>query len=145
MTACKRELRVRGVIENSSRPCCRCVTDRAILRKSCGYVVRILRAVVITEMAGNAFLGFALIHSILMTIDAGKRCMPTRQRELCCRRVVERSSRPACRVVAVRTRLRELGRFVVRIRCRGVIGQVARYAVLVKTIVYPALMATGAG
>ena len=51
------------------------MADRAILREPGRYVIRILRAVVIGNVAGNAFLRFPLIDSILVAVRAGKRFM----------------------------------------------------------------------
>ena len=75
MTSRQRELRGCGMIEVGSRPCRCCMADCAILRESGGYMVRILRSVVITNMAGNAFLRLALIDPILMAVRARKLCV----------------------------------------------------------------------
>ena len=51
------------------------MADRAILRESTGYVVRVLSTIVIAEMTGDTFLGFALINPIFMAVGTGKICM----------------------------------------------------------------------
>ena len=75
MTPRQRELRVCRMVETRTLPRCRCMTQRAILRESGRTMVWILRAVVVTEMAGHTFLGFSLIDSILVAVRAGKRFM----------------------------------------------------------------------
>ena len=52
----QRKLRAGRVIENSSGPLRRTVAHRTILRESGGNVVRILCAIIRTQMAGFAFL-----------------------------------------------------------------------------------------
>lgn len=83
------------------------MTYRAILRESGGYVVRVLRAIVIAAVAGNTFLGFAPVDLILMAIYTSQRCVASGQRVLSRRRVVEARSPPPCRVVTFRTGLGE--------------------------------------
>ena len=63
MASRKRELRVRRVIEACSLPGCRRVTYRAILRQSSGHMVRILGAIVITEVARHT----GLIQTVIYT------------------------------------------------------------------------------
>ena len=79
-------------------------------------MVRVLCPAVIIDMAGDTFLGFALIDSILMATGASERCVAARQRELRVGCMVKTGALPRRRVVAVRTGLRELRRFMIRIQ-----------------------------
>ena len=72
VTTRQRELRVCRMVETRTLPGrCR-MADRAILREPGGTMVRVMRAVVVTEMAGYTFLGFSLIDSVLVAVGTGK-------------------------------------------------------------------------
>ena len=71
--------------------------------------------------------------------------MRSGQWELRRRRVVETRPQPPRRVVAVRAGLRELRRFMIRIHCRGVIGNVAGHAFLSSPLVNAFFVAIYAG
>ena len=75
VTPRQRELRVCRMVETRTLPRCHGMTHRAILRKSGGTMVRILRPVVVTEMTGYTFLRFSLIDPVLVAVRAGKRFM----------------------------------------------------------------------
>ena len=93
------------MIESRSRPLRRAVAYRAILRQSRGYVVRVLRTVIRTQMAGYAVLRQSLIHSVQVAAGTGYRGMAPGQWKLRTRRVIESRSRPLRRIVAVVARL----------------------------------------
>ena len=71
MAARKRELCVRRVIEACPLPGRGRVAYRAILRQSSGYMIRILRSVVINEVTRRACLIQSIIHSALVTAVTG--------------------------------------------------------------------------
>ena len=72
VTTRQRELRVCRMVETRTLPRCRCMTQRTILRESGRTMVWILRAVVVTEMAGHTFLGFSQINTVSVAISTGK-------------------------------------------------------------------------
>ena len=65
------------MVKNRTLPGRRVVTIGTGLGELGRPVIRIRRRGVIINMAGNAFLGFALIDPILMAVGARKRCVPT--------------------------------------------------------------------
>ena len=71
------------MVKASPLPRRRCVADRAILRESAGYVVRVLSPIVSADMTEDTFLGFALINPILMAVATSERRVAAHQRELC--------------------------------------------------------------
>lgn len=96
--ACQRELS-RIVIECSRLPCCRRVTRLAGRRESRGYVVGVLRALVILQMASRTIGTDGRIVPANVTGRTRHIHVRARQWELCLA-VIERRRLPRCRRVA---------------------------------------------
>ena len=111
----QRECSLRRVIENGSRPVGRRVAERTILRESGGGVRRIIRSLIVLQMARIARHRKALIHAIRMALQAGHGRMRAGERESGLRRVVEDGSAPIRGRVAELAILRESGGRVGRI------------------------------
>ena len=70
------------VIELGPKPLCGSMTCLAVLREACGDVVRILGAVPIRKMAGDARASHAGVNVVFMTHVARHSPMRARQRKL---------------------------------------------------------------
>ena len=81
------------------------MADCAILRESGGYMVRILRAVVIALVTRHTRLIQSRIDSTLMTACTCKRRVTAGQRELRSGRMIENRTLPRRCVVTIRTSL----------------------------------------
>ena len=121
------------------------MADCAILRESGGYMVRILRAVVIALVTRHTRLIQSRIDSTLMTACTCKRRVTAGQRELRSGRMIENRTLPRRRVVTVCTCLGELRALVIRIHRRCVIALVARRAFLRSPLVNAVFMAICTG
>ena len=126
------------MIETRSRPLGRVVAHGAILRETPGHMVRILRSVVINEVASHAGLIQSVVRAAPVTARARQRRVAAGQRELRRCRMVECGSLPGCRGVAVRTGLGKERCFVIRIYRRRVLAQVTGHASLIQAVVYSA-------
>lgn len=89
------------VVECSSCPCGRCMTGLACGGKSCGYMVRVCCLIKICLVATNAVRGGALVISSGVTLYAGKRSVRAIQRKSGDRSMVELSTGPCNRCVAL--------------------------------------------
>jgi len=121
------------------------MTDRAILRESSGHVVRILCSVEVVKMTRHAGLIQSIVHTALMAVRAGQRCMTARQWELRGRCMVKTRPLPRGGIVAICTGLGKQRRFVIRIARRHVIVLMARDTGLIQSGIYSAFVAVGAG
>ncbi len=110
----QRETGHRVVIERRARPS-RCRVALLARRwEASRYVIRISGFVEIRLVATDARSRRAFVLTIDVTLRAHQRLVRTRQREPS-RRVIELSACPCCRVVTLRTRIREPGGNVVGI------------------------------
>ena len=124
----KRERGLRGVVEGGSSPIRGGVAELAILRKSSRRVIRIVRALVIGQVARIASRAEAFVDSARMALEASRRHMLAGQRERGLRGVIEFRSAPIDGGVALRAILRKPGSRMIRIGGALVVLQMTRIA-----------------
>jgi hypothetical protein len=133
-----------AVIEGGGRPGRGVVANLALMRESRRLVIRIVRLVVIPEMAGDAGCVSNLEIAAHVATGAGKLHVRTGQRKSRLV-VVEAGRRPGRRAVADRAILRKTCRDVIRIGSFLIVGEVARRAVTRRARELPVHVALHAG
>jgi hypothetical protein len=121
------------------------VAKRAVLREPGRRVVRIVRALIIFQVAGITSRGEALINAASVALHAGNRDVRTGQRERGLRCVIERRTSPIRGRVTQRAILRESRGRMIRIVGALVIFQMAGIACRAQPFVNAAGMALCAG
>jgi hypothetical protein len=141
VTAGQRECGLGGVVKRSRGPAYGGVTQGTGLRESGGYVIRILRRLVVLQVAGLASRTQSGILIVHMARGASNAYVFTCQREPRAGVVIECCRSPGSRGVAGLAVLRKTCCGVVRIRRLLVIRQVAARARRTQTCIYAARMA----
>ena len=120
----QRESSLRRVVKGGSAPIGGGVAELAILRESSRRVIRIVGALVVSQVARIASRAEAFVNSARMTLDASRRRMLAGEWERGLRGVIEFRAAPIDGGVALRAILREPGRRMVRIGSALVVLQV---------------------
>jgi len=129
------------VIESCRRPCCGGVADIASLRNSGGHVVRIVRCLIVLQVAAHASGRRQIEVAICVALIALQVRVSSRQRESD-RVVIESSRLPRCCRVTFLTGLRKAKRDVIRIRRLLEIRKVASDARSRRPFVLPSHVAS---